>query len=73
MTGGYLKDFQESSRALVLSENLKRSRRSFSAAFKQDAVDLVVKQGYSFKAAADAVAAKSLSSTFAVMRVTRER
>ena len=29
----------------------KRARRSFSAEFKQDAVDLVVKQGYSFKAA----------------------
>ena len=51
MTGGYLKDIQESSRESVMSENLKRSRRSFSAEFKQDAVDLVVKQGYSFKAA----------------------
>ena len=45
-----------------MSEKSKRARRSFSAEFKQDAVDLVVKQGYSFKAAADAVgdAAKSL-------------
>ena len=45
-----------------MSEKSKRARRSFSAEFKQAAVDLVVKQGYSFKAAADAVgiAAKSL-------------
>ena len=45
-----------------MSEKSKRARRSFSDEFKQDAVDLVVKQGYSFKAAADAVgvAAKSL-------------
>ena len=45
-----------------MSEKSKRPRRSFSAEFKQDAVDLVVRQGYSFKAAADAVgvAAKSL-------------
>ena len=33
----------------------KRKRRSFSSEFKQDAVDLIVKQGYSFKAAAEAV------------------
>ena len=38
-----------------MSENSKRPRRSFTAEFKQDAVDLVVKQGDSFKAAADAV------------------
>lgn len=38
-----------------MPENQKSKRRSFSAEFKQDAVDLVVKQGYSFKAAADAV------------------
>jgi len=45
-----------------MSEKSKRPRRSFSAEFKQDAVDLVVKQGYSFKAAAEAVdvSAKSL-------------
>ncbi len=45
-----------------MSEKSKRPRRSFSAEFKQDAADLVVRQGYSFKAAADAVgiAAKSL-------------
>jgi len=43
-------------------QTTKRPRRSFSAEFKQDAADLVVRQGYSFKAAADAVgvAAKSL-------------
>jgi len=38
-----------------MSEKSKRPRRSFSAEFKQDAVDLVVKQGYSFNDAADAV------------------
>ena len=38
-----------------MSEKSKRPRRSFSAELKQDAVDLVVKQGYSFKAAAAAV------------------
>jgi len=44
-----------------MSEESKRARRSFSDEFKQDAVDLVVKQGYSFKAAdAVGVAAKSL-------------
>lgn len=37
------------------SKSGKRPRRSFSGEFKQDAVDLVVKQGYSFKAAAEAV------------------
>ena len=62
MTGGHLKDFRESFQETVMSEKSKRPRRSFSAEFKQDAVDLVVRQGYSFKAAADAVgvAAKSL-------------
>lgn len=38
-----------------MPEKQKSKRRSFSSEFKQDAVDLVVKQGYSFKAAADAV------------------
>jgi transposase len=62
MTGGHLKDCKESFQETVMSEKSKRPRRSFSAEFKQDAVDLVVRQGYSFKAAADAVgvAAKSL-------------
>jgi hypothetical protein len=55
MTGGHLKDFQESFQETVMSEKSKRPRRSFSAEFKQHAVDLVVKQGYSFKAAAEAV------------------
>lgn len=36
-------------------------RRSFSDDFKRDAVALVVKQGYSFKAAADAVGVASRS------------
>jgi transposase len=62
MTGGHLRDFQESFQETFMSERSKRPRRSFSAEFKQDAVDLVIKQGYSFKAAADAVgvAGKSL-------------
>jgi transposase len=38
-----------------MSETSKQRRRSFSDEFKRDAVDLVVKQGYSFKAAAEAV------------------
>ena len=62
MTGGHLKDFQESFQETVMSEKSKRPRRSFSAEFKQDNVELVVKQGDSFKAAAEAVgvSAKSL-------------
>ena len=38
-----------------MSKIPKRQRRSFSSEFKQDAVNLVVKQGYSFKAAAEAL------------------
>ena len=38
-----------------MSKKPKRQRRSFSSEFKQDAVNLVVKQGYSFKAAAEAL------------------
>lgn len=38
-----------------MSKKPKGVRRSYSDEFKQDAVDLVVKQGYTFKAAADAV------------------
>ena len=38
-----------------MSQDSKRKRRKFSPQFKQDAVDLVVKQGYSFQAAASAV------------------
>ena len=44
-----------------MSEKSKRPRRSFSAEFKQDAVDLVVKQGYSFNDAADAVGVRAKS------------
>lgn len=55
MTGGRLKACNEFLQELVMSEKSKRPRRSFSAEFKQDAVDLVVKQGYSFNDAADAV------------------
>jgi transposase len=44
-----------------MSKKSERPRRSFSDEFKQDAVDLVVKQNYSFKAAADAVGVSSRS------------
>lgn len=44
-----------------MSKKSKRVRRTFTDEFKQDAVDLVVKQGYSFKAAADAVNVSSRS------------
>ena len=44
-----------------MSKKLKRARRTFTSEFKQDAVDLVVKQGYSFKAAAEAVNVSSRS------------
>ena len=55
MNGGHLKDFQEFLQELVMSEKSKQPRRSFSAEFKQNAVDPVVHQRHSFKAAADAV------------------
>jgi transposase len=38
-----------------MSKKEKRVRRSFNEDFKRSAVDLVVKQGYSFKAAADSL------------------
>ena len=38
-----------------MSKKSKRVRRVFAHELKQDAVDLVVRQGYSFKAAAEAV------------------
>jgi len=38
-----------------MSEKTKRIRRSIPEEFKRDAVNLVVKQGYSFKSAAEAV------------------
>ena len=38
-----------------MSKKSKRSLRVFSDEFKQDAVDLVVKQGYSFRAVAEAI------------------
>lgn len=44
-----------------MSKKSKRARRVFSDEFKRDAVDLVVKQGYSFRAAADAVNVSSRS------------
>jgi len=44
-----------------MSKQSKRARRTFTSEFKQDAVDLVVKQGYSFKAAAEAVNVSSRS------------
>ena len=44
-----------------MSKKSNQVRRSFSAEFKQGAVDLIVKQGYSFKAAAEAVNVSSRS------------
>lgn len=38
-----------------MPEKNKRHRRSFTSEFKQDAVNLIVKQGYSFRAAAEAL------------------
>lgn len=38
-----------------MSGNAKRKRRSFSDEFKHSAVELIVKQGYSFRAATAAV------------------
>ena len=50
MTGGHLTYFQESFLDAVMPKKSKRPRHSFSAEFKQAAVDLVVKPRYSFKA-----------------------
>jgi transposase len=38
-----------------MSQKSQGKRRSFSEEFKRDAVNLIVKQGYSFHAAAEAV------------------
>lgn len=38
-----------------MDEQSKRKRQSYSAEFKRDAVRLVVEEGYSFKAACEAV------------------
>lgn len=38
-----------------MSHDSKHKRRSFSDEFKRDAVNLIVNQGYSFRAAANAV------------------
>ena len=43
------------------AKSRKRARRSFTDEFKQDAVNLVVVEGYSFKRAADAVGVSSRS------------
>jgi transposase len=61
MTGGLRDDRKEPFQEIVMSKKSKRPRRSFSDEFKQDAVDLVVKQNYSFKAAAEAVGVSSRS------------
>ena len=45
MTGGHLKEPQEFYPETFMSDKSKRSHRSFSAEFKQDAVHVVVKQG----------------------------
>ena len=38
-----------------MSSNVKRQRRTFSDEFKHDTVNLIVVEGYSFRAAAEAV------------------
>jgi transposase len=43
------------------AQQLGRGRRKFSEEFKRDAVNFVVIEGYSFKAAADAVGVSSRS------------
>lgn len=44
-----------------MSDEKKRVRRTFTEEFKRDAVNLVVVEGYSFKAAAEAVGVSSRS------------
>ena len=44
-----------------MSKKQKRVRRTFTEEFKRDAVNLVVKQNYSFKDAAEAVGVASRS------------
>jgi transposase len=44
-----------------MTKKSKPAQRVFSDEFKRDAVDLVVKQGYSFRAAAEAVNVSSRS------------
>ncbi len=44
-----------------MSKSKKRVRRTFTDEFKRDTVNLVVKQGYSFAAAAEAVGVASRS------------
>ena len=44
-----------------MSKSKKRARRTFTDEFKRDTVNLVVKQGYSFAAAAEAVGVASRS------------
>ena len=44
-----------------MSKSKKRGRRTFTDEFKRDTVNLVVKQGYSFAAAAEAVGVASRS------------
>jgi len=44
-----------------MTKKSKPAHRVFSDEFKRDAVDLVVKQGYSFRAAAEAVNVSSRS------------
>jgi transposase len=61
MTGGLRIHSSECVQESIMPKKTKRVRRSFSDDFKQDAVDLVVQQGYSFKAAAEAVNVSSRS------------
>ena len=69
-----LKECKESFQETVMSANSKRPRRSFTADFRQDAVNPVVKLGYSLKAATDAagVAANSLRDLHAKLAPASE-
>ena len=58
-TDRHRKDHDDSFQKLALSEHVKPPRRPFSTEFKQDAVDLVVRQEYSLKAPSDAVGVSS--------------
>ena len=54
-TDGLTRNHWESFPELTMSMKAKRLRRSFREEFKREATNLVVKRGYSFKDAVEAV------------------
>jgi len=54
-TGGRWRNFREFLQEIIMSEQQKAKKRTFTQDFKQASVDLVVKQGYSLQASAKAV------------------